>query len=106
MAIFLGVNLNIRLIRAKDAFTLMYKTGEYKIVMKNLKLCVRRVILNPGLFAKHQTSFERGMMAILPFKQSQMSTVLLPSGSFEHNVVVARGHLPTQIFLGYVDAER
>ena len=102
----LGVNLKIRLIRANDSFTLLYKTGEYKILIKNLKLSVRRVTLNPSIFTKHMKNFENGTKAILPFKQSHISTVLLPQGSREHNVVLARGHLPTQIILGYVNADR
>ena len=84
----------------------MYKTGAYKILINNLKLSVRRVILNPSIFTKHVKNFESGIKAILPFKQSQISTVLLPQGSREHNVVLARGHLPAQIILGYVNADR
>ena len=45
-------------------------------------------------------NFSKGMKAILPFKQSKISTMMLPKGSREHNVVLASGPLPNQVLVG------
>ena len=84
----------------------MYKTGNFKIVIDSLKISVRRVTLSPNIFVRHAQLFSNKNSAIMPFKQSQITTHIIPTGSREVNVQIASGILPAQVYCGFVQSER
>ena len=101
-----GVEVRLRFIRNQDSFSIITdKSGvNYKIkVNPKLKLVVRKIIPSDDLIDAHQKLFKSGN-AKFPFSQSKISSHLVARGVETVDLQsVARGVLPSQIFLFMVD---
>ena len=95
-----GVNMRIRLTRAKDEFVVI--TKKQKVVIEKACLYVRRVRVHPEVLAAHE---ERLLSenAGYNFQQTEMLTYIIPSGSTSHlQDNLLRGQLPKLAIVGLV----
>lgn len=77
-----GVNIRVRLLRAKDDFVLISKDSgkKYKVLLKECTLMVRRVHLLPSLSLRnHQMLQENGVIR-LSMRKSLVRTFVCPKG--------------------------
>ena len=99
-----GVEVRLRFIRNQDSFSIITDKTGYKIkVNPKLKLLVRKIIPSDDLIAAHQRLF-KGNKAKFPFSQSKITSHLIAKGVETVDLQqIARGVLPSQIFLVMVD---
>ena len=101
-----SMNLKIRLIRNEDSFSLIAKTGAYKIEIIPDSLClnIRKIFPSTYILRKHEQLFKSGKNAIYPFQQARLTTHLVTSGTQHVGLQnVCTGPLPSQMFVVQVD---
>ena len=98
-------HIRLRFIRNDDSFSLIAKTGEYKIeiIPDSLSLSLRKITPSPRVLSKHEQLFASGRPAIFPFQQAKITTHLASAGTQSINFNVCTGPLPTQCFVMMVD---
>ena len=99
-----GIEIKLRFIRNQDSFSII-TDGEtkYKIkVYPKLKLIVRKIVPSEALLAKHQKIF-KSTSAKFPFRQSKITSHLVPAGVESVDLQLCRGILPSQLFLCLID---
>ena len=99
-----GVDMDIKLVRSSDAFSLMSDGSEkFKVEICDASLFVRRVKLFPDVQAAHIKAFERGP-ARYPIRRGEVKTYTLPVGgrSFTHENLY-NGQLPKRLIVAMVD---
>jgi hypothetical protein len=98
-----GCNIKLKLIRNTDNFSIIAASGTYKIKVKDLKLSVRKVKVDPTVLARHALKWRNGP-AIFPFNQSRITTFVIPSGVNSQTLSnVCHGALPSQMIVGFVN---
>jgi len=99
------VTLRIRLVRHKDAFSLMSNENgaAYKIKILDCKLFVRKAQLSASVFVAHAKALEAGN-AKYPIRRVVCKSFSVPRGnlSFTQENVFS-GQLPTRLVIGLVD---
>ena len=94
-----GLDMRMRLIRSKDAFSVM---GEGKVKIKDVCLLVRKVKLHPSVQLGHLKALERAT-AKYPIRRVETKVFSGPQGHMsvsQENVFL--GQLPKRIVLGLV----
>lgn len=99
-----GVELRVRLIRAKDGFCLMdFAEHDYKVQIVEASLIVRRVKISPGILIAHAKTLAK-TTAKYPLTRVEVKSFVLHSGilgeTFD-NVIL--GQLPKRIIIGFVE---
>jgi hypothetical protein len=100
------VPFRIRLIRSKDAFSLMTgaNNADYKVNIQSAILMVRRVEVSPSIFIGHQNALRHGP-AKYPIKRVVCKYFSIPQGNTSTNQEnLFQGQMPTRIIVGLVDA--
>jgi len=98
-----GVEMRVRLIRAKNEFALMSSTDtKYKIDLKEVSMFVRRCKINPSILIAHHKTLAMGT-AKYPITRVEVKSFTLPShitGKTLDNVFF--GQLPKRVIIGLV----
>ena len=95
------VNLKVKLIRSRDVFCLM-GNNDYKSVIENAILYVRKVKLSPPVFLAQMKALESGT-AKYPIRRVACKTVTIPRGYFDiSQEKLFSGQLPSRIVIGLV----
>jgi len=103
-----GVEMRIKLIKSNNDFVLMHgqANNTYKVVMKKLQLCTRKVTLDPRVSEAIERGLEKAP-AIYPITQSKIKTHLLASGSQTYHLPqVIRGKLPRSFLFVLLESEQ
>ncbi|KAJ8018759.1 hypothetical protein HOLleu_43082 [Holothuria leucospilota] len=99
-----GVDMKLKLIRSKDTFCLMSDDVdvEYKVVVKEASLFVRKVKLNPGVTLAHARALEKAT-AKYPIRRVVTKVFSVPTGnmSFVQDHIFL-GQLPKRLIVGCV----
>ena len=101
------VPLRLRLIRSRDAFSLMNAsdTLKCKVNIVSAVLMVRRVQLSPSVFMAHQKAIRNGP-AKYPIKRVLCKYFSIPQGNTSTNLEnLFQGQMPTRIIIGCVDSD-
>ncbi|XP_063994376.1 uncharacterized protein F54H12.2-like [Diachasmimorpha longicaudata] len=99
-----GVELRVRLIRAKDDFCLMDDSAlNYKLRIVEASLIVRRVKLSPGILIAHAKTLAK-TTAKYPLTRVEVKSFVLHNGIMGETIDNAiLGQLPKRIILGFVE---
>ncbi|XP_063993407.1 uncharacterized protein F54H12.2-like [Diachasmimorpha longicaudata] len=99
-----GVELRVRLIRAKDAYRLMDDSAlNYKVHIEEASLLVRRVKLSPGILIAHTKTLAK-TTAKYPLTRVEVKSFVLHRGIMEETIDNAiLGQLPNRFILGFVE---
>lgn len=99
-----GVDMNIKLIRAPEAFHLMAAAGSgFKTIITEASLFVRKVRLNPTITLEHNTQLSQGMHVKYPVRRGVVTTFTIPRGNQSINKDgVVLGQLPRRLVVGLV----
>ena len=98
-----GVDINIRLIRAEDSFSLIASSGSYSIKIEHISLFVRRLTPSDDMFLSQEKKFQAGKRAIYPISRVLVRTFTVPQGNKDgskNNLFL--GQLPKRIVIGCV----
>lgn len=99
------VGLRIRLVRSKDAFSLMsdVPADAFKVKILDCKLFVRKVKLSPSVFLAHAKALENSN-AKYPVRRVICKTFTVPRGNLDFTQEnLFSGQLPTRLVIGCVD---
>ena len=97
-----GVEMRLKLIRSRDAFSIMAAEHEYKVHITDANLWVRRCKVSPSVLLAHSKTLESGT-AKYPLTRVELKTFTLPSGIQSKtldNVIL--GQLPKRVIVGLV----
>ena len=97
-----GVDMKMRLVRSKDAFSLM---GAGKVVITDAALLVRKLKLNPAVQLPHIKALDRGT-AKYPIQRVETKVFSIPQGNMsvtQENLFC--GQLPKRLVIGCIDNE-
>lgn len=98
-----NVELRIKLIRNRDAFTLMSTTGQEKIKLLDATLYVRKVGISPSVMLAHAHALEKAP-AKYPVNRVDIKTVTITQGLRDKNLDnLFMNQLPQRIVIGFVD---
>ncbi|XP_011312331.1 uncharacterized protein F54H12.2-like [Fopius arisanus] len=99
-----GVELRVRLIRAKDEYCLMDDTPHnYKVKIEEAALIIRRVRLSPGILIAHAKTLAQ-TTAKYPLTRVEVKSFVMHSGILGETIDNAiLGQLPKRIILGFVE---
>lgn len=99
-----GVEMRLRLLRSRDAFSLMYDAdaGTYKVQIHEANLFVRRCKINPSVLLAHSRTLETGT-AKYPITRVEVKSITLPAGIQSKTLdSVFLGQLPKRVIVGMV----
>ena len=98
------VNVKIKLVRSKDAFSMMSANDHQTVVVKSvLFVRMRKVRLSPSVVLAHAKALENAT-AKYPIKRVVCKTVTIPGGYRDVNhEKLFLGQLPTRLIIGLVD---
>lgn len=99
-----GVDMRLRLVRAKDTFCLIDKTTKnYKITITEASLLVRRAKLSPSILLAHAKTLSK-TTAKYPLTRVEVKSFVLHRGTTGETIDNAvLGQLPKRVILGFVD---
>ena len=96
------VNVKIKLVRSKDAFSIMSANDHKTVIVKSV-LFVRKVRLSPSVVLAHAKALENAT-AKYPIRRVVCKTVTIPGGYRDVNhEKLFSGQLPTRLVVGLVD---
>ena len=100
-----GVNVKIRLVRSKDAFSLMAdgQNPDYKVQIVDAVLFARKAVLSPTVQMAHIKALEKGT-AMYPIRPVDCKVYSIPQGAMSHthnNLFL--GTLPKRLILWCID---
>ena len=100
-----GLSVKLRLLRNDDNFSLIAKTGSYKIeiIPHSLSLSLRKITPSLEIQKKHMQLLESGRNMFFPYQQTKIVTNLVSAGSQSIYRNICNGPLPSQIFMVMVD---
>lgn len=107
-----NVNMQIRLHRNEDSFTLMTPkpTGtstqeQYRIKIHDIKLYMRRIIVHPAALSAHQRILSSKPVIYPIVNQRVMDTLISKDTSSITLPSIIRGRIPCQAIFGFVSQE-
>ncbi|GFX85108.1 uncharacterized protein TNCV_4979631 [Trichonephila clavipes] len=83
-----GTSIRIRLIKAKNEFSLLAATGDYRLQIENISIYVRKCEISSSILVAHEKAFEQSLMQ-MPFTRIEVKTftasfglksVIIPNG--------------------------
>lgn len=97
-----GVNVRIKLERAKNAFALMADADNYKIHIQAASLYIRKITLSPSILIGHEKALEKGVVK-MPIRRVDVKSFTLSNGLQSSTIANAFiGQLPIRIILAFV----
>lgn len=97
-----GVNVRIKLERAKNAFVLMAAENNYKIHLQAASLYVRKITISPSVMIGQEKALEKGVIK-MPIRRVDVKSFALSNGLQSSTIANAFiGQLPIRIILGFV----
>ncbi|XP_072021177.1 uncharacterized protein F54H12.2-like [Amphiura filiformis] len=100
-----GLDLKIKLHRAKDSFCLMSDelAADFKVKIVGASLLMRKVTLSPPIILAHAKALEKGT-AKYPVKRVLVKSFTVPQGDLSITKEgLFTGQLPTRLVVGLVD---
>ena len=100
-----GVSVKIRLVRRKDAFSLMAggQNPDYKVQIVDAVLFARKAVLSPTVQMAHIKALEKGT-AKYPIRPVDCKVYSIPQGAMSHtHENLFLGTLPKRLILWYID---
>lgn len=98
-----NVELRIKLIRNRDAFTLMSTAGNEKIKLMDATLYVRKVIVSPSVLLAHAQALEKAP-AKYAVNRVDIKTVTIGQRLRDKNIDnLFMNQLPQRVVIGFVD---
>ena len=100
-----GVSVKIRLVRSKDAFSLMAdgQNPDYKVQIVDAVLFARKAVLSPTVQMAHIKALEKGT-AKYPIRPVDGKVFSIPQGAMSHtHETLFFGTLPKRLVLWYID---
>lgn len=97
-----GVELRVRLIRSRDAFSLLAKDANYKVNIIEANLYARRVRINPAVLLAHSKTLAM-TTAKYPITKVEVKNITIPSGVQGKTLDnIFLGQLPKRVIVGFV----
>jgi hypothetical protein len=97
-----GVDLKVKLIRSKDAFSLMSAIPGVKSSITEASLSVRKVQVNPSILLAHNRILEK-TNAKYPITRVDIKTVTIPTGLQSKTMDnLYMGQTPKRVIIGFV----
>jgi hypothetical protein len=97
-----GIDVKVKMTRARDAFSLMSDGTEYKFIVLDATLRVRRVKVNPNIALTHSKILERCNIKY-NIERVEVKVQTLSQGSKNHTIDnLVLGQLPKRIIIGFV----
>ncbi|XP_034238079.1 uncharacterized protein F54H12.2-like [Thrips palmi] len=98
-----NVEMRIKLIRNRDAFTLMSTAGTERIKLLDATLYIRKVAISPSVMLGHAQALEKSP-AKYPVNRVDIKTVTITQGLRDKNLDnLFMNQLPQRIIIGFVD---
>ncbi|GFY64855.1 uncharacterized protein TNIN_320971 [Trichonephila inaurata madagascariensis] len=97
-----GTMIRVRLLKAKDKFTLLAKSGNYRLQIENISLFIRKCDVSSSVLVGHEKALEQ-LLVQITFTRIKTKTFTLSSGL--KSVVIpntVNGILPSRMILGLV----
>ncbi|GFY55655.1 uncharacterized protein TNIN_424381 [Trichonephila inaurata madagascariensis] len=97
-----GTTIQVSLLKAKDEFTLLAKSGNYRLQIKNISLFIRKCDVSSSILVGHEKALEQSLVQ-MPFTRIKTKTFTLSSGL--KSVIIpnaVNGILPSRMILGLV----
>ena len=97
-----GVELRLRLIRSRDAFSLMSATSTFKVNIMEANLYVRKNKINPSVLLAHSKTLAL-TSAKYPVTKVEVKNVTIPTGVQSKTLDnIFLGQLPKRVVVGFV----
>ncbi|GFT87405.1 uncharacterized protein TNCV_2503801 [Trichonephila clavipes] len=97
-----GTTIRVRLLKAKDEFTLLAKSGNYRLQIENISLFIRKCDVSSSILVGHEKVLEQSLVQ-MPFTRIETKTFTLSSGLKSVIIPnVVNGILPSRMILGLV----
>lgn len=97
-----GIDLKVRLIKARPAFTIMDETGTFYVHFEEATLQIRRVKISPGVLIAHANTLSK-TTAKYDLTRVDVKSVAISQGILSHSIdSVIIGQIPKRIILGFV----
>ncbi len=97
-----GVELRFRLVRSKDAFSLMINEGQYKVHISDVNLWMRRCKISPSVLLAHSKTLEHGTCKY-PITHVELKSFTLPAGIQSKTLDnVFLGQVPKRVIVGLI----
>ena len=98
-----NVEMRIKLIRNRDAFTLMSTAGTEKIKLLDATLYIRKVAVSPSIMLAHAQALEKSP-AKYPVNRVDIKTVTITQGLRDKNLDnLFMNQLPQRVIIGFID---
>ncbi|GBM37205.1 Uncharacterized protein F54H12.2 [Araneus ventricosus] len=97
-----GTTIHVRLLKAKDNFSLLAKTGDFRLQIENISLFIRKCDVSSSIIIAHEKALEQALVQ-MPFTRIETKTFTLGSGL--KSVIIPNamnGILPSRMILGLV----
>ncbi|GFU03021.1 uncharacterized protein F54H12.2 [Nephila pilipes] len=94
--------IRVRLLKAKDNFSLLSKTGDFRLQIENISLFIRKWDVSSSIVIAHEKALEQALVQ-MPFTRFETKTFTLGSGL--KSVIIPNamnGILPSRMILGLV----
>ncbi|GIX82580.1 uncharacterized protein CEXT_275201 [Caerostris extrusa] len=97
-----GTTIRVRLLKAKDEFSLLAKNGTYHLHIENISLFIRKCDVSSSILVGHEIALEQSLVQ-MPFTRIETKTFTLSSGL--KSVIIpnaVNGIFPSRMILGLV----
>ncbi|GFY04092.1 uncharacterized protein F54H12.2 [Trichonephila clavipes] len=97
-----GTTVRMRLLKAKDNFRLLAKTGAFRLQIKNISLFNRKCDISSSIVIAHEKALEQALVQ-MPFTRIETKTFTLSSGL--KSVIIPNamnGILPSRMVFGLI----
>ncbi|GFU14821.1 uncharacterized protein TNCV_2807351 [Trichonephila clavipes] len=89
-----GTPTRIRLIKAKNEFSLLAATGDYRLQIENISIYVRKCEISSSILVAHEKALEQSLIQ-MPFTRIEVKTFTVSSGL--KSVIIPNG-IPTTAY--------
>ncbi|GBM28873.1 hypothetical protein AVEN_43586-1 [Araneus ventricosus] len=97
-----GTTIRVRLLKAKDDFTLLATSGAFHLQIENIRLFIRKCDVSSSIVVGHEKALEQTLIQ-MPFTRMETKNFTLSSGL--KSVIIPNamnGILPSRMILGLV----
>ncbi|GFV49225.1 uncharacterized protein F54H12.2 [Trichonephila clavipes] len=97
-----GTTVRVRLLKAKDNFSLLAKTGAFRLQIENISLFIRKCDISSSIVIAHEKALEQALVQ-MPFTRIETKTFTLSSGL--KSVIIPNamnGILPSRMVFGLI----
>ncbi|VDO11372.1 unnamed protein product [Brugia timori] len=97
-----GVEVKLKFVRTRDAFSILATQGQYRIRILDATLKIRKVKINPAILLAHSKNLER-FNAKYPITrvETKISTIAAGLASYSCNNIIL-GQIPKRVIIGFV----